>query len=202
MSRDEPPAERLRERDERHPLVVPVLEQQQPARIQVLAREYERAQGLFGPQWPIDEAMLAYLMHRGAPAAEIADRYERMGAQPGAPPFCPALVRALRSPERARAILRELLDSLSKTAPSATYEVALLAAYLGDHELAVDALRVFKETRSPAFQNVWYPLLADVRKDPRFKDIIRGTGLVDFWRKTGQWSDFCRPLGADDFECF
>ncbi len=26
-------------------------------------------------------------------------------------------------------------------------------------------------------------------------------GLVDYWRTSGNWSQFCRPLGADDFEC-
>ena len=38
---------------------------------------------------------------------------------------------------------------------------------------------------SGAFQNMWYPLLGDTRKDPRFKAIVRDVGWVDLWRKTG-----------------
>lgn len=34
-----------------------------------------------------------------------------------------------------------------------------------------------------------------------FKEVVRGVGLVDYWRAYG-WSDFCKPLaGGDDFEC-
>ena len=44
--------------------------------------------------------------------------------------------------------------------------------------------------------------LENVRKDPRFKDIARDYGYYEYWRTTGEWSDFCRPVGEDDFECW
>ena len=28
-----------------------------------------------------------------------------------------------------------------------------------------------------------------------------GWRYVDLWRETGEWNDYCRPLGEDDFEC-
>jgi DNA-binding winged helix-turn-helix (wHTH) protein len=31
--------------------------------------------------------------------------------------------------------------------------------------------------------------------------IVRDLGLVDYWRASGNWNDFCRPLGKDDFDC-
>ena len=40
-----------------------------------------------------------------------------------------------------------------------------------------------------------------MRKLPGFKDLLRDLGLVDYWRKTGNWADFVRPIGDDDFEC-
>ena len=46
----------------------------------------------------------------------------------------------------------------------------------------------------------WYTVMDDVRRDPRFKDLLREMGVVDYWRATGNWGDFARPLGDDDFE--
>jgi hypothetical protein len=40
-----------------------------------------------------------------------------------------------------------------------------------------------------------------VRTDPRYKQILREMKLVDYFRSTGNWVDFCKPVGADDFEC-
>jgi hypothetical protein len=31
---------------------------------------------------------------------------------------------------------------------------------------------------------------------------VRELGLADYWRASGNWSDFARPLGTDDFECW
>jgi serine/threonine protein kinase len=176
-----------------------------------LAREYARVDDLNGYRWDADEAMLAYLMHHGAPRAEIADRLERACATrfanspppKGVTPACVVGANAIRSPENAALVLHELLESLRTPALSPWAEsVALWAAYLGDRKLALDALDVLSTAPTSGFQNFWYPLLGDVRKDPRFKDMIRKIGFVDLWRKTGHWGDFCRPLGADDFECF
>jgi TolB-like protein/class 3 adenylate cyclase/tetratricopeptide (TPR) repeat protein len=50
------------------------------------------------------------------------------------------------------------------------------------------------------FGEVWYASLAPVRKMDRFKAYVRKAGYVDYWRAKG-WPDFCRPVGADDFEC-
>jgi hypothetical protein len=40
-----------------------------------------------------------------------------------------------------------------------------------------------------------------MRQLPGFKDLVRDLGLVDYWRTSGKWSDFCHPVGEDDFEC-
>jgi hypothetical protein len=31
---------------------------------------------------------------------------------------------------------------------------------------------------------------------------VRELGLVDYWRASGKWGDFARPVGTDDFECW
>ena len=35
------------------------------------------------------------------------------------------------------------------------------------------------------------PGLADVRRDPRFMTVAKRIGLVDYWRQSGRWPDFC-----------
>ena len=47
---------------------------------------------------------------------------------------------------------------------------------------------------------LWMPVLGAARRDPRFKEIVRDMGLVDYWRRSGKWGDFARPVGDDDFE--
>ena len=45
------------------------------------------------------------------------------------------------------------------------------------------------------------PDLAALRADPRFRDMLKGLGLAEYFRASGNWGDFCRPVSADDFEC-
>ena len=44
-------------------------------------------------------------------------------------------------------------------------------------------------------------LLADLRQ----RNVFRVAGVyaiaVEYWRESGNWGDYCRPVGADDFEC-
>jgi TolB-like protein len=44
------------------------------------------------------------------------------------------------------------------------------------------------------------PFMVSIRQTRRYKDLIIEVGLPDYWRQRG-WSEFCRPLGDDDFEC-
>ncbi len=39
--------------------------------------------------------------------------------------------------------------------------------------------------------HLFYPEMAEVRRDPRFWTLVDGVGLVDFWRDYGRWPDFC-----------
>jgi DNA-binding winged helix-turn-helix (wHTH) protein/tetratricopeptide (TPR) repeat protein len=40
-------------------------------------------------------------------------------------------------------------------------------------------------------QYVFDPAMAPFRADPRFMTLARDLGLVDYWRKSGHWPDFC-----------
>lgn len=110
----------------------------------------------------------------------------------------------LGNPDALRAVLRGELQ-----APRSQYsfgDVAAFADAFGERDLALAAIR--KEVLDPVVYTpyrlpwvLWYPYRTGLRADPRFKDILREAGLVDYWRKTSNWGDFCKPVGADDFEC-
>ena len=110
-----------------------------------------------------------------------------------------ALVRHLDDPAAARAELRRLAAATSAADSVRSSVLAHWAAYYGDTELALDELRTI--TQGAVDEGVlWRPVLSEVRKQPGFKDLVRGLGLVDYWQAYG-WPDFCRPAGTGDFEC-
>ena len=51
-----------------------------------------------------------------------------------------------------------------------------------------DTLRVLGEV-------MFRPTLAAFRRDPRFMPIVNRAGLVDYWRSSGKWPDFCFEPG-------
>jgi hypothetical protein len=50
--------------------------------------------------------------------------------------------------------------------------------------------------------DAWDSRHSELRKREGFKAWVRSNGLLDYWRASGNWSDFCRPLPENDFECF
>jgi serine/threonine protein kinase len=110
----------------------------------------------------------------------------------------------LGNPQALRAVLREEL-----AARRSNHTLGYIAAYadaFGEVDLALAAIReeaVNPVTYTPTrlAWTLWYPYKTGLRADPRFKDIVRDIGLVDYWRRTGRWGDFCKPMGAEDFEC-
>jgi TolB-like protein len=117
-------------------------------------------------------------------------------------PFRLKLIDVLDRPADALAVLREALDDPACGNAARLSTIANWAAYFGDNALALAALRkgLVDQKHGVALVDLWFPNLAGVRQEPGFKDILRDIGLVDHWRKTGNWGDFARPLGDDDFE--
>ncbi len=77
--------------------------------------------------------------------------------------------------------------------------IAYWAAYADDYELTYDALSKLPiDLATVAF---WQPVMKEFRKQAGFKDLLQERRIVDYWRETGNWGDFCRPVGEDDFEC-
>jgi tetratricopeptide (TPR) repeat protein len=75
------------------------------------------------------------------------------------------------------------------------YWISNWAAYYHDQQLALNAL-----LRSPDAYSLWAPQMADLRRQPAFKDIVSKMGLDEYWRNF-TWTDFCHPVGDRAFEC-
>jgi tetratricopeptide (TPR) repeat protein len=98
------------------------------------------------------------------------------------------------------ATLRSVSGDDSVQWPTKLHEIAMLAAYFGDPELALEAKG--KEARWTPVRlfAAWYPIMAEARALPAFKTLVADLNLVEYWRAHG-WADACRPVGDTDFAC-
>jgi TolB-like protein len=115
------------------------------------------------------------------------------------------LLSWLEDPGLARRTLRKRADSSGLAGN--IYSVSGIlqwAAYFGDKELTLKALNALVEQHT-SFEAagfiLWRPVLREFRGDPGYKTLLKKWGLVDYWRATGNWGEFCKPVGKDDFEC-
>ena len=162
--------------------------------------EYERSKDLAGNRATIEWRAVTRLMARRDARFEqrfadiIADGQSWMA-------FDPQLLKVLDEPEEALKIIRAALDEPDYQDGARMGAIAHWAEHYGDRDLAFKALRRgFVEMHGLTVIEIWCPVFSELRRDPRFKDLVRDIGLVDHWRKTGNWGDHARPVGKDDFE--
>jgi adenylate cyclase len=116
-------------------------------------------------------------------------------------PTLSGVVEAFDDPAAARASVAKAIEGLDDKAVGLAPMYARFAAYVGEPEMALVALRrAAPHLLGVQITNIWDLGLAPVRKLPGFKDFVRELNLVAYWRTTGQWGEFARPLGDDDFE--
>lgn len=101
----------------------------------------------------------------------------------------------------------EVLGAMARE-PAGTYRrnelsaAALMAGHRGDTELAVTLMR--QALLGPGWAGyvvLWYPQLAEARRTAAFRQLVRDIGFAAFWRTTGDWGDYCRPVSETSFEC-
>jgi hypothetical protein len=110
------------------------------------------------------------------------------------------VLKRYREPAAARQELRR--EIAREQNPVVRIGGALWAAYLDDPALSLEILQeLWSEVRgvNVGFQ-LWRPVMANVRKLPEFRDLVRKIGLVGYWREFG-WGELCKPVGATDFQC-
>lgn len=106
-------------------------------------------------------------------------------------PFAADAARLLRSAP-AKAKSPEALPALGN--------LNFVYAYVGDFSPILDSFESSLAALGGIDIQQWSPAYAPMRKTERFKDYLRKSGLVDYWRARG-WPDICHPVGADDLAC-
>jgi TolB-like protein len=105
------------------------------------------------------------------------------------------------SPDRILDELTSIFGDRDVEWPSKYSDIALFAAFYGDPQLALKAMSYEATRTTVRYGTLWFPVMSKVRKLPGFKQLVSDVNLVEYWRAYG-WTDHCRAVGADDFECF
>lgn len=104
---------------------------------------------------------------------------------------------------RVREILNGARVNPANQDPTRLVMIAKLLAIYGDPAGAADALnRHYLKAGGTWWQELWMPEHAATRREAAFREIIREKGFERFFRESGKWNDFCRPVSATEFECF
>ncbi|HXZ68454.1 MAG TPA: hypothetical protein VEH07_07705, partial [Alphaproteobacteria bacterium] len=138
---------------------------------------------------------------KGRAAAKV--QMERFIAHQSVPmPVFQDVLAVFDDPKAASAKLRAAFTDPANHDQTRQLKIAFWASFFGDTELANKALHVFAiDLNGERLRVLWHPVFAPARKTRGFKDLMRSLGLYEYWRTSGKWSDFCHPVGADDFEC-
>lgn len=169
-------------------------------RLEEAEAEYQRSQTLDGSHSDPDFlAFLRALARQDVDPQALREMFQRTWSEDNpAPPWGDEFAAAIPNRQEMLAVLRKAFEAGELIYPQ-------FAAELGDRDLALTQLRSAITSMRGQFHTVWWqPWLLvqpSVRADPRFKELMREAGLADYWRQSGNWSDFCGPVGEDDFEC-
>ena len=165
--------------------------------------EFERSKDLAGDRGMVE--LLAFLrMWSCSGPGGAREQYQRFLAHCGSDMHLPVfdeLERVLLEPGKAQALITHAAAENENRNAVRQSHLALLAGAFGAIDVAIAAIRcAYVDFGLMPQRFMWLPAFATVRKDARFKNIVRDLGLYDYWRKTGKWGDFARPLGEDDFQ--
>ena len=76
--------------------------------------------------------------------------------------------------------------------PATLVDGVIQYTLIGDLDAAYGVAARFPDRAFPARWTLFYDAMAPFRADRRFMAFAARQGLVDIWRRTGRWPDFCR----------
>jgi Flp pilus assembly protein TadD len=101
------------------------------------------------------------------------------------------------SVDRAIGVSREVVDRFGYAASHAE----VLAAFEKNDQLFTLLMGLSKKQPDPLLTAVMFrPVMKLFRQDPRFMQVAKHLGLVDYWQSSGKWPDFCFEPGLP-YEC-
>jgi adenylate cyclase len=162
--------------------------------------EYERGKAIFGDQWGTGDTFITVFRLGAKDVLYINDLPKSIRESMLADRIGAMVLEHLKSPEEGLAELYRIYSTDDNLSRQDFNTINLWAAYFGDPELALNAMERFISLSKSGLYYIWTPVMKEVRQLPRFKELMREIGLVDFWKEFG-WPDLCRPKGDDDFEC-
>jgi TolB-like protein/DNA-binding winged helix-turn-helix (wHTH) protein/Tfp pilus assembly protein PilF len=161
------------------------------------AAELTRSESLSGSPLLVQMRKLTLAMTR----RDRAQIEQLISGLPASDVFTHSMRAHLDDPQAALTELRRAADDPKFSGNTVWLSaLAMWAVYFGDPELSLQLLRNVPNDATFAWV-VWRRILMDMRRLPGFKDLVRELRLVDYWRSSGNWGDFCRPIGRNDFEC-
>ena len=170
-----------------------------------LEAELRRSRTLDGDPTSAERTRLLHMMGRAdTPSSAMRAQFALVAGTASKGSLDDRLFQRIDDPAAMRTELRKAFDNPAEAA--SLRSIIQYADGLGDRELAMQAL--IKAVANPTWRTpyqlgylLWYPYKTGLRQDPRFKQLVRDIGLVDYWRNTGNWGDFCKATSGDDFEC-
>jgi tetratricopeptide (TPR) repeat protein len=152
-------------------------------------RELDRAEKIWAGTGALRDAEFAFNFRYGD--IRIAQRVDsRVGGD--------TYVRAREdpSPQNIDAMVKDL--NQSKSHPTLDVAGGAIQALAQFHRTD-DAFDWIAKVPTPAIAEASYilfrPYFTDVRRDPRFMLVAKRIGLVDYWRQSGHWPDYCNEPG-------
>ena len=166
--------------------------------------EADRFRDYNGPRFVLAKASGLMAAMMCGDRATLESRLAQLIGNDPDPTIAIAMRERLDDPQAALAELKRILDEPGYQNAFSRNIVAIWAAYFGAPDLSLELMHDFlvrQSNRRLSFL-AWRGVFRDVRKLPGFKELLRDLGLVDYWRQTGNWGWFCRPVGEHDFECY
>jgi TolB-like protein len=163
--------------------------------------EYERTLGLAGNREPAEHVALMWIWDTGDLERTGTQFHRFLDNQAVPMPVLHQVLRLLDQPSAALERIRQAFDDSAYQDATRMMILSWYAARLGDAPLAVAAMRrAYVDSNGTYLGAMWFPFLREARKLAAFKTLIRDLRIYDYWRRSGKWGDFARPLGDDDFE--
>jgi TolB-like protein len=118
-----------------------------------------------------------------------------------ASPLRGEIMRNFDDPPTVGRVLQSVYEHAHKRDHFLLMELSQWAAYFRHDDLALRSMRcTLIENRPTLPLLIWHPLFARLRNSDGFRQIVRELGLADYWRRSGNWGDFARPAGREDFD--